>query len=203
MRKLITLPLLVYSQRIVKPKLDVVYPVIHGMANQAVQYKMNAKLLKRTNELIVQQGYGENPDTTETGYYELKNNQRDVLSLTLINYAFSGGAHGLTVVVAITFNTKNGKVYKLKDLFKPDSNYVKCLSELVENQIKERDIMVLGEYTGINPNQDFYIADKSLVLFYQLYDLAPYAYGIPYFPISIYDIQDIIADEGPLGQMFG
>lgn len=133
----------------------------------------------------------------------MKNNQRDVLSLTLINYAFSGGAHGLTVVVPITFNTKNGKVYKLKDLFKPDSNYVKRLSELVENQIKERDIMVLGEYTGINPNQDFYIADKSLMLFYQLYDLAPYAYGIPYFPISIYDIQDIIADEGPLGQMFG
>ncbi|MEC0667603.1 RsiV family protein [Priestia flexa] len=58
----------------------------------------------------------------------------------------------------------------------------------MENQIKERDIMVLGEYTGINPNQDFYIADKSLMLFYQLYDLAPYAYGIPYFPISLFMI---------------
>ncbi|WP_255323435.1 RsiV family protein [Priestia megaterium] len=63
--------------------------------------------------------------------------------------------------------------------------------------------MVLGEYKGIKPDQDFYIADKSLVLFYQLYDLTPYVYGIPYFPISIYAIQDIIEDESPLGQMFG
>ncbi|TYR80799.1 DUF3298 and DUF4163 domain-containing protein [Priestia megaterium] len=200
---MITLPALVYSQRISKPRLDVYFPVVHGLANQTVQYKINTKLWKRTNELIQQQGYGENPDTEETGYFELKTNQRDVLSLTLINYAFSGGAHGLTVVVPLTFNLKTGKTYQLKDLFKKDSDYVSVLSKIVGEQIKRRDIMVLGEYTGIKPDQDYYIADKSLVLFYQLYDLAPYAYGIPYFPISIYDIQDIIDDQGPLGKMFG
>lgn len=109
----------------------------------------------------------------------------------------------MTVVVPLTFNVLTGKTYQLKDLFKKDSNYVSVLSKIVGAQIKERDIMVLGEYKGIKPDQDFYIADKSLVLFYQLYDLVPYAYGIPYFPISIYAIQDIIADESPLGQMFG
>jgi Protein of unknown function (DUF3298) len=107
------------------------------------------------------------------------------------------------VVVPLTFNVLTGKTYQLKDLFKKDSNYVSILSKIVGEQIKERDIMVLGEYKGIKPDQDFYIADKSLVLFYQLYDLAPYVYGIPHFPISIYTIQDIIEDESPLGQMFG
>ncbi|MEB2292624.1 DUF3298 domain-containing protein [Priestia megaterium] len=199
---MVTLPATVYSQQMVKKKLNVYYPVVH-LTNQAVQHSMNSKILQRTNELIRQQGYEENPDTEETGYYELKTNERNVLSLTLVNFAYSGGAHGLTVVVPLTFNVLTGKTYQLKDLFKKDSNYVSILSKIVGEQIKERDIMVLGEYKGIKPDQDFYIADKSLVLFYQLYDLAPYAYGIPYFPISIYAIQDIIEDESPLGQMFG
>ncbi|MDI3091314.1 DUF3298 domain-containing protein [Priestia megaterium] len=199
---MVTLPATVYSQQMVKKKLNVYYPVVH-LTNQAVQHSMNSKILQRTNELIRQQGYGENPDTEETGYYELKTNERNVLSLTLVNFAYSGGAHGLTVVVPLTFNVLTGKTYQLKDLFKKESNYVSVLSKIVGEQIKERDIMVLGEYKGIKPDQDFYIADKSLVLFYQLYDLAPYVYGIPYFPISIYAIQDIIEDESPLGQMFG
>ncbi|GAB1763932.1 DUF3298 and DUF4163 domain-containing protein [Priestia megaterium] len=199
---MVTLPATVYSQQIVKKKLNVYYPAVH-LTNPAVQHSINSKILQRTNELIRQQGYGESPDTEETGYYELKTNERNVLSLTLVNFAYSGGAHGLTVVVPLTFNVLTGKTYQLKDLFKKDSNYVTVLSKIVGAQIKERDIMVLGEYKGIKPDQDFYIADKSLVLFYQLYDLAPYAYGIPYFPISIYAIQDIIADESPLGQMFG
>ncbi|AWD66908.1 MULTISPECIES: DUF3298 and DUF4163 domain-containing protein [Priestia] len=199
---MVTLPATVYSQQIVKKKLNVYYPAVH-LTNPAVQHSINSKILQRTNELIRQQGYEENPDTEETGYYELKTNERNVLSLTLVNFAYSGGAHGLTVVVPLTFNVLTGKTYQLKDLFKKDSNYVSVLSKIVGAQIKERDIMVLGEYKGIKPDQDFYIADKSLVLFYQLYDLAPYAYGIPYFPISIYAIQDIIADESPLGQMFG
>ncbi|WP_231505605.1 RsiV family protein [Bacillus sp. EB01] len=57
---------------------------------------------------------------------------------------------------------------------------------MVAAQIKERSIMTLEPFTGIKPNQDYYIADKAIVLFFQLYDLAPYAYGFPYFPISIY-----------------
>ncbi|MCJ7986435.1 DUF4163 domain-containing protein [Priestia sp. OVL9] len=86
---MVTLPATVYSQQMVKKKLNVYYPVVH-LTNQAVQHSMNSKILQRTNELIRQQGYGENPDTEETGYYELKTNERNVLSLTLVNFAYSG-----------------------------------------------------------------------------------------------------------------
>ncbi|MFB4475682.1 RsiV family protein, partial [Oceanobacillus caeni] len=59
----------------------------------------------------------------------------------------------------------------------------------------------ITEFTKIEPNQYFYIADKTLVIYFQLYELAPYAFGFPMFPISVYDIQDIIDEEGPLGRM--
>lgn len=86
---MVTLPATVYSQQIVKKKLNVYYPAVH-LTNPAVQHSINSKILQRTNELIRQQGYEENPDTEETGYYELKTNERNVLSLTLVNFAYSG-----------------------------------------------------------------------------------------------------------------
>ena len=60
---------------------------------------------------------------------------------------------------------------------------------------------MINEFTTIRPEQDYYIADKALVIYFQLYELTPYAYGFPYFPISVYEIQDIIDENGPLGRM--
>jgi hypothetical protein len=107
----------------------------------------------------------------------------------------------MTIIKGLTFDTKNGDAYELEDLFKPESDYVKVLSDIVAQQIKDRGIELLGEFTGIRPDQDFYIADKSLVLFFQLYEITPYYMGLQYFPISVYQIQDIIDQEGPLGIM--
>ncbi|MBA2875794.1 hypothetical protein [Thermaerobacillus caldiproteolyticus] len=42
---------------------------------------------------------------------------------------------------------------------------------------------------------------KALVLFYQLYKLTAYAFGFPYFPISVYDIEKVVDPQSPLGKM--
>lgn len=78
---------------------------------------------------------------------------------------------------------------------------MKKLSDIVLKQIKEREIDLLGEFKPVKPNQDYYIADKSLVIYYQLYEITPYVFGFPQFPISVYEIQDIINEDGPLGVM--
>ena len=44
-----------------------------------------------------------------SAYYEIKNNQRGILSILLTVYTFSGGAHGLTVCKSITFDVTTGK----------------------------------------------------------------------------------------------
>ena len=203
MSNLVKLPVQIKTVHLISHRLDSFYPVIGGLSDKEVQKRINSTIIRTVYALMQEQGYFENEATTVTASYEIKNNQRGILSLSLINYAFSGGAHGLTLIRSLTFNTETGRVYQLKDLFKPDADYVLRLSELVAEQIKERDIPILGEFTGIRPDQDFYIADKSLVLYFQLYEITPYVYGFPYFPISIYDIQDIIDEEGPLGIMLG
>ncbi len=153
--------------------------------------------------MLHDQGYPQNPQTDVSAFYELKSNEKNILSLSLINYAFSGGAHGLTVQKSLTFDTQNARQYALKDLFKPGSDYIGRLSAIITAQIKQRNIPLLVDFKSIRPDQDYYIADKALVVYFQLYELAAYVYGFLYFPISVYDIQDIIAEDGPLGKMLG
>lgn len=194
-------PIEIKTLKLEMNRLEIYYPQVYGLEDIYVEDIINNSILEAIYNQIVQQGYYENPETQINGTWELKNNDKGILSLTLINYEFSGGAHGLTLVKGLTFDIRTGKLYELKDLFKPGADYVKVLSEEIEEQIEERNIQTLGEFKGIKPNQDFYISDLSLTIFFQEYEIAPYVYGILYFPISIYEIKDIIDENGPLGMM--
>lgn len=185
------------------PKKKVIYPQVIDFENLKLERFINRIIVEQTQELINLQ-VGNMPSTVEEmlGEFEIKNNQRQVLSLTLSNYTYHDrAAHGMTYIKSLTFDLKEEKRCELKDLFKPGSDYVNRLSGIIQNQIIERKIEPLEKFTAINPNQDFYIADKSLVIYYQLYELTYYAYGFPMFPISVYEIQDIIDENGVLGRM--
>lgn len=178
------------------------YPAVKGMDSPTAQHRINRDIVTLLDDIMREQGYYSKQKLEMLGWYEIKTNERGILSLTLGNYAFAyPSAHGMTIVKGITFNTEDGSVVELKSLFKPGSDYVKVLSGIVGQQIKDRDIQLLDEFKGISPDQDFYIADKALVLFFQLYDITPYAAGLQYFPISVYQLRDIMDEEGVLGVM--
>jgi hypothetical protein len=178
------------------------YPTVKGLESPAAQHRINRTIVSAVETLMREQGFYKNQKIEMLGWYEIKTNERGILSLTIGNYAYPyHAAHGLTIVKGLTFDVKSGDKIELKDLFKPGIYYVKELSDIVAQQIKDRNIELLGEFNGIRPDQDFYIADKSLVLFFQLYEITPYYMGLQYFPISVYQIQGMVAEEGPLGIM--
>ncbi len=195
------LPVGISTQQVIEPRLELYYPVVHGLRSPMVQRGINHRIQNTVKGMLAEQGYYSNPQAEVTASYELKNNQRGILNLSLNNYTFAGGAHGLTIIRSLNFDVDTGKVYSLGDLFKPSEDYEKELSLIIEEQIRIRDIPVLEEFTGIKPEQDFYIADKILVIYFQLYELTPYVYGFPEFPITVYEIENIIDKEGPLGRM--
>jgi len=195
------LPVQIQVKRVKTHRLDIHYPVVYGLKNREIEQRMNYEITATVHQLLVDQGFYQNPMTTITATFELKTNEKNVLSLVLINYAYSGGAHGITLMKGLTFDITTGKKYSLKELFKPNSNYVQRLSQIVSEQIKARNLPLISDFTHISTDQPFYISDKVLVLYFALYELTPYAYGFPYFPISVYDIQDIINEQSPLGKM--
>jgi len=193
------LPVGIETKQIKHDRVSILYPQISGPSPSATRI-INNSIINQVNALIKEQGkYLTSNQYEMIGHYELKTNERGILSLTLSNYAMSTpSAHGMTLLKGLTFDVNSGRSYQLADLFKPGAPYVNVLSREVQIQIQLRQIPVLSPFTAISPNQDFYLADKSIVLFYQLYDLAPYYYGFPMFPISNYTLLPLVSDQSPI-----
>lgn len=183
------------------PNVTVYYPAVVHLQNANAQSRINHTIVSALNKLLVERDFYAPGLVELVANYEIKTNERGILSLNLIVYSFTGGAHGMTTVQSLTFDTKTGKQYALKDLFKPNSHYEEKISAIISKKIKDWDIQLLEPFKGIRSDQDFYIADTSLVIYFQLYEIAPYAWGFPYFPIPILDLQDIILPNSPLDRM--
>lgn len=199
-----TFNVLIKTRKFEQQGVTIYYPEVVGLNDIQVQYTVNQAIVHLTQQLINEQYKQQNVDhfAEMIGIYEIKTNERGILSLTLSNYAIAAQhANGLTLMNSLTVNIKTGKIYQLKELFKPNSNYVDILSNMVRGQIRDRNIPILNDFKGISPEQYFYIADKSLVLYFQSLEITPHYVGIPMFPISVYDLENIINDTGPLGKM--
>lgn len=182
------------------PNVTMLYPQVFGHESVNANTRMNLLIRNRTMELVkslIQ------PDikTTIDGSYEIKNNQRGILSLVLIGLAEFGGAHPMTKAASLTMDTATGQNYALHQLFVPGNGYREIIDAEIARQIELRQIPLLEGFTGISPDQDYYLSDSVLVVYYQLYELSPYAAGLPYFPIPLYMLTDVIPQDGLLSRM--
>ncbi|MGG3283254.1 DUF3298 domain-containing protein [Paenibacillus solani] len=197
-------PVNVHTLTHTAPGLVIHYPQVYGLMNSEAEAAINRAIILQIQEMQREQQQvqtGTNPQTT--GTFEIKTNERGILSLVLTNYTYSEPmAHGFTVTKGLTFSTATGKSYSLSDLFRPGSGYQAVLAAEVNRQIKERSIPLLeNSQVTVSPNQDFYLADKSLVIFYPLYAITPYYVGFPMFPISVYDLLGIAPENGLLSDL--
>lgn len=198
------LPVSIVTKRLphASPKVTIYYPVVVHLQNVNAQSRINHAIISTLNKLLVEQNFYDANLVELLANFEIKTNERGILSLNLIVYSFTGGAHGMTVVNSLTFDTKTGKQYTLEELFKPGSDFEKRISAIITQRIKDWDIQLLDPpFKGIRSDQDFYIADTSLVIYFQLYEITPYVWGFPYFPIPILDLADIIRPGSPLDRM--
>ena len=193
-------PVLVRTRTYTHNQMRIYYPEIEGQINPRIKHHVNQQIIHMNQQL----GEMQNPEARPGMYGEfaVKTNEKNILSIGFSNFAYTPhAAHGMTYIKSLTWDLTTGRTYSLKDLFKPNSNYVEVLNRNIKEQIKRLNIFTLEPFKSISPDQDFYIADKALVIYFQLYELTAYAYGFPMFVISVFDLQDIIDENGPLGKM--
>ncbi|KQL32442.1 DUF3298 and DUF4163 domain-containing protein [Psychrobacillus sp. FJAT-21963] len=195
------LPILIKTKYVQSPKVNVSYPIVTKLPHPQIEKKINNEIISTLNKMLIEEGFYNENLVEMIGHYEVKTNERGILSLSLLVYSYTGGAHGLTIIQSLTFDVATGKLVELKDLFEPNSQYVKILSEIIEKKIVEWEVPVLEEFKEIRMDQDFYLADHSIVIYFQVYEITPYVYGFPYFPIAIKDIEEIILAGGPLDKL--
>jgi len=187
------------------------YPQIDGLADKTVQDSINSFFretaqaakdegLKNASDMAGDDsGYAGSPNKHVTYFdYRIKYNQNGLLSVVLMDYQYTGGAHGLTVQSSRTFDLKTGAVYRLEDLFIDGADYVSIISGIVKDEIGKRVREgILPEYTftpfeSIKADQDFYLSNGAVVVYFQHYEYWPYAFGIQEFPVDFSTLEDIL-----------
>ncbi|WP_343345084.1 DUF3298 and DUF4163 domain-containing protein [Terrisporobacter petrolearius] len=184
-------------------------PIINS-GNSKIDDKVNGKIkddiLSFYEESLKEaQSFLEDFELDESNFaadasYEVKKNTVSTISILIKYYKYSGGAHGYYEYVPYNIDLRNGDSLTLKDIFKKDVEYKEIIDKEVEKQIKElgkkeKDLDKVYDFYGIKENQKFYLKDDEIVIYFDLYDIAPYAAGIPEFPITVDNIKDQIKEE--------
>lgn len=189
-----------------KPNHDylVYYPQIDGMTDEAAQRKVNEEL--KTMSQVKPIPGNEQLEYTYSGDFDVSFYKQQLLQLELTGYNFPfGAAHGMPTKTYAIIHLTDGRLFELKDLFKPGSDYVKVLSDIIAKQIKEDpqyDYVFPGAYKGIQPDQPFFVTDNALHVYFQPYDIGPYAAGFPTFTIPFTQVGSILDTEGEFWQSF-
>ena len=193
----------IIERKIENPPINITFPEVTGLQDQEVQEKIN-EIIEQTVAKVIDmqvqlQGGPQEVLDTMIGSYEVTVNKNCILSIKLDNFAFFRmHANGLTIQKGLSFNLRTGQLYHLKDLFRFDSQYRVRINRIIEQQIEQRDIPLLGTFPGITDFQEFYLTETDLVIFFQEIEITPHFVGIPEFPISLSYFEDMVPENSPI-----
>lgn len=186
------------------PDYLVYYPQVEGIQDRTAAQKLNRRLKELSQVKPVPSD--QKLDYTYTGDFQVSFYRYYLLQLELTGYRYPlGAAHGMPSLIYAIINLGNGRMYSLKDLFKPGSPYVRELSRIVGEQIRndpQYSYVFPDSYTGIKEDQPFYVTEDALHLYFEPYEIAPYAAGFPTFTIPFIQIRNLINTKGEFWQAF-
>lgn len=180
-------------------EIDINYPKLTDKKNENINKEISLwtdNWIKETQDVLddyKKSGYICNNRFELNSRYYITKDSNNLLSFYIDYYQFSGGAHGSTTRKAYVIDKKLNKKLSIKELFKIGYDYKTVIDKEIRNQInknKEKYFVDATTYKGINDDAKFYIKGENLVIYYNQYEIAPYASGIPEFNIPINDFKE-------------
>ena len=188
--------------------LSIHYPEVNLLYNPSVQLRINRKIQAEVNEFyryashdLYEQALSYYKDAQKNGFpfhhyeavmnYEITYNRQCHLSMYRDQYEFTGGAHGNTIRSSDTWNVKNGQELPLSSLF-PEGQDVRALLldqiiKQADKQIKQNPYIYFENYRSLIAEnfkeENYYLEPTGVAIYYQQYEIAPYATGIVVFTI--------------------
>ncbi|WP_163195672.1 DUF3298 and DUF4163 domain-containing protein [Clostridium thermarum] len=181
---------------------DIKLPVISGLTNKDIEKNLNSKFETEAMKLkssLEEEAKGALQDSKDNNLefhkyevntsYKVNYNRNDFLSITVVYYRYTGGAHGLSYMKGYNIDLKTGHNYSLSQCFDKNFNYKEIIDEVVLNEMKaNRELYfedVINDFKGIEKDHPFYIEEGNLVVYFAEYEIAPYAHGIPEFRVPL------------------
>ncbi|MBQ1435497.1 MAG: DUF3298 domain-containing protein [Clostridia bacterium] len=122
-----------------------------------------------------------------------------VLSLLYEHESFTGGAHGMYGLTGRNFDAQSGRELKLSDVVADMSMLPSIAGEQLEKYCGDTEFYEdldleayfeeYGEYIG------WTLDYNGVTLYFNPYEIAPYAYGVQAVPIPFADYPDLFSDE--------
>lgn len=183
---------------------DLSIPVIKDLGNKPIQKKLNDRfeenIMEFANKLSTnaQDFFKEaedegwkfepRPYAIKTNY-QLRYHQNNILSLTIWYYQYTGGAHGNYWLVSHNLDLNTGEELPLTAFVNGNENYKDIINDEIKGKIESEEeggqgVYFKDSFKGISDNPQFYLEDDYIVIYFDLYEIAPYSNGIPKFKIQ-------------------
>jgi len=130
-------------------------------------------------------------------------NDNNLLTYYLLNYAYTGGAHGLETHDYTIVSIETGKTLLLNDFFIPgfETQLTKLLTQKLKVMVGIKSSEKLSDngffVDDIIPNTNFYITSNGIGFVYNHYEIAPYVNGPTDIFLPFNEINNILLEEGP------
>lgn len=179
-------------------EVDLNIPTLNNLKDKNIQDKINKYILnsiydlKNKTEKLAKTDMNNStlisPYTVQTTY-DVHYANSSFLSLTIMYYEYTGGAHGISYKLPYNLSLKTSENVTLEKLFKPTTNYIDLINKEIQLQIDKKNsvpgTIPITEFKTISNTQPFYIDGSNLVIYFQPYEIGPYVLGIQEFTIPL------------------
>ncbi|MFZ5974914.1 MAG: DUF3298 and DUF4163 domain-containing protein [Bacillota bacterium] len=188
--------------------LDIAYPQIRLKNDASVQNQINRhyrrearRFLSYAKNELLQGAIAEYKDSRQNGFpfrpydavmeYTVSLNDDCILSTYADHYEYTGGAHGSTTRFSDSWELRTGYRIRMRDLFTRRENYRRAVLEQIlmqaDEQMQENPGIFFEDYRTLiikyfDP-ESFYLTPSGIAVYYQQYEIGPYASGIIVFDI--------------------
>ena len=135
--------------------------------------------------------------------YEVTAADKDFISVLFSFYEYLGGAHPNTTSESFNYDLNRNAPVSLADLFTPNSNYLKVISDYAIKELKKLDTVSWVE-NGAGPKIDNFhswnITPAGLRITFDSYQVGPYAAGAHEVLVPYSVLKPIIRQDGLLAQ---
>jgi len=128
-------------------------------------------------------------------------NERNITSLKIDKYAYTGGAHGIKITQYIVCDLNENLPLMLKDIMQ--ENYEVRLNLLLNQKLRKMNGIKPDEnlkesgffYDQISTSENFYINKDGIGFFYNLYQIAPYSGGTTELFLTFSELREILNQD--------
>ncbi|MCM2532158.1 DUF3298 and DUF4163 domain-containing protein [Neobacillus pocheonensis] len=174
--------------------IDIKFPEIYGLSNDQIQNEINGMIYNKVFEFMNEDKLPPEDKNKKNywGSYAIPFRKDHIISIVFNQFGYlPRAAHPNSGIKSITIDLDRGKALRIVDLFRSPSNYRSILNNIMTNQLKKKRIHLFTDFKGIqNDDQEFYLTNKALVIYYQEDVYTPHAYGPLVFTIPYTDLKN-------------